>query len=868
MSLEKEEFKERLVDDVFGEDAADGKVQMDKVTMLIWAFRDDPRVVEFLAQFVSKYSGCRDVFDGIEFYIPQLSHMIIHLEANWDDAILERFALIISQHSLHFALQFEWILLGILEDYQPEMADGTRNEAYNELYYSRVVKLLCNMDRCVVYGTPQTNKLRSLYDDKKISETEYQMLELADRKFQAAQITSRNSSENLLELGETTDTVPKGWLLFKRTKRINSCRTKRWKHRFFSISDKMIFCHRNLTQDQLLRSMPLEGAKLIEKKNGKYSFMFEISNNNYRFKLRATSQQDYDNWIQNLQTELTLTSKNLSKLSNLQKSRNEFYKGEANFIYDLTNIAETLRFEESSERKKLAPQLVSELNIPEKAYLPLCNSTDVWKRVVGVVAKETRVINTNERCPIFVYFVTKRGENKMDANLDVTEYLQTCLDMKQDLEEETPIKSQKPKCVEIDQSIELINSNDDLLSDGSSLNTEVKHPVWYEERKMSIRNLKLMPSVLKMKIDERLEKKAAFNILHPLQSVKIVDASSKNDDESASRSISTLEEEDFQEIDPQCLDEAKTIICGGEIWAEKKIRLLAECFAAGMDAQNQDKIEDDGSIYEIGTIMVKSNDDLRQEVFVMQMIHFYKSVFINEGLPLKIKTYRILSTSKNTGLIEVLQDATSIDGLKKSPHFPKEGGLLAYFKAVYGDVNSPSFLRAQRNFMTSLVGYSLVSFLLGLKDRHNGNIMIDTYGHLIFIDFGFAFGMAPGHQWSLETAPFKFTKDYMDVMGGPDSSVYKEFKRLFVAGFEAARAKSQIALGLVEIMMYKSNFPCFSGSRYGGDVGLKKFQNRLMLHVPNNKFKKKALGLIHTSYNNLGTTLYDKFQLQSNGIMP
>lgn len=121
-----EEFKKQLVDDVFGINV-EGKVEMEKVTMLIWQFRDDPNVVKFLAQFVAMHSGTRSVFDGIEFYLPQLAHMIIHLEASWDDATLERFALIISQHSLHVALQLNWILQGAIEDYQPETADGRAN---------------------------------------------------------------------------------------------------------------------------------------------------------------------------------------------------------------------------------------------------------------------------------------------------------------------------------------------------------------------------------------------------------------------------------------------------------------------------------------------------------------------------------------------------------------------------------------------------------------------------------------------------------------------------------------------------------------------------------------------------------------------
>jgi len=312
------------------------------------------------------------------------------------------------------------------------------------------------------------------------------------------------------------------------------------------------------------------------------------------------------------------------------------------------------------------------------------------------------------------------------------------------------------------------------------------------------------------------------------------------------------------DIDAESIARATALVSGGKSWAQRSAEMLET---------SRKFAEEQGETVqlEIASCLAKSNDDLRQEVFIMQMIHYYKSVFAQAKLPIWLKTYRILSTSSSTGLLELLTDATSIDALKKTKDYPEEGGLRKYFETVYGGPDTKSFKAAQTNFMQSLVGYSLVSYLLGLKDRHNGNIMIDTRGHLVFIDFGFAMGMKPGHEFSFERAPFKLTKEYVEVMGGVNSDCYQEFERLFVAGFQEARKNSQIALGLVEIMMYKSNYPCFTGWRYGKGRALTGFERRLLLHVPDSRVEARAHRLIRKAKRHFGTYLYDKFQHATNG---
>ena len=49
-----------------------------------------------------------------------------------------------------------------------------------------------------------------------------------------------------------------------------------------------------------------------------------------------------------------------------------------------------------------------------------------------------------------------------------------------------------------------------------------------------------------------------------------------------------------------------------------------------------------------------------------------------------------------------------------------------------------------------------------LKDRHNGNLLLDDDGHIIHIDFSFMLSHSPGGI-SFEAAPFKLTRELLEV---------------------------------------------------------------------------------------------------------
>ena len=103
----------------------------------------------------------------------------------------------------------------------------------------------------------------------------------------------------------------------------------------------------------------------------------------------------------------------------------------------------------------------------------------------------------------------------------------------------------------------------------------------------------------------------------------------------------------------------------------------------------------------------------------------------------------------------------------------------------------------------------MACYILWVKDRHNGNLMIDKYGDLIHIDFGFLLGTSPGGNLGFETAAFKFTDEMYQLMGGSTEAYpFREFINLTVEAFLCIRKYWREICDVVSCMS-DSGLPCF-----------------------------------------------------------
>ncbi|OLL26589.1 Phosphatidylinositol 3-kinase vps34 [Neolecta irregularis DAH-3] len=205
----------------------------------------------------------------------------------------------------------------------------------------------------------------------------------------------------------------------------------------------------------------------------------------------------------------------------------------------------------------------------------------------------------------------------------------------------------------------------------------------------------------------------------------------------------------------------------------------------------------DGSSY---PIIFKSGDDLRQDQLVIQIITLMDKLLRKENLDLKLTPYKTLATESKQGAAQFIE-STPLAGLLAEHN----GSVLAYLKAHNPGGDKSTFgikPEVMDNYVKSCAGYCVITYLLGVGDRHLDNLLLSPDGHFFHIDFGFILGRDP--------KPFapqmKLCKEMVEGMGGASSPYYLQFKSYCFTAFTTLRKSANLILNLFALMV-DANIP-------------------------------------------------------------
>ena len=196
-------------------------------------------------------------------------------------------------------------------------------------------------------------------------------------------------------------------------------------------------------------------------------------------------------------------------------------------------------------------------------------------------------------------------------------------------------------------------------------------------------------------------------------------------------------------------------------------------------------------------IIFKTGDDLRQDQLVIQIITLMDRLLQIENLDLKLTPYRILATAATAGAVQFIP-STSLSAISAK----HRGSVQAYLRAHNPDASAPLGIRKETldTYIKSCAGYAVITYILGVGDRHLENLLLSPNGHLFHIDFGFILGRDPKPFAPL----IKIAGEMVEGLGGTGSPQYAQFQQYCFTAYTTLRKSSSLVLNLFSLMVRSS----------------------------------------------------------------
>lgn len=245
-------------------------------------------------------------------------------------------------------------------------------------------------------------------------------------------------------------------------------------------------------------------------------------------------------------------------------------------------------------------------------------------------------------------------------------------------------------------------------------------------------------------------------------------------------------------------------------------------------------------------IIFKTGDDLRQDQLVIQTIRLMDRLLRTENLDLKLSPFRVLATSPYAGAVQFVPSSALSDVMHKYK------SILAYLRAHNPDESAPLGVRKEvmETYIKSCAGYCVITYLLGVGDRHLDNLLLAPSGHFFHADFGFILGRDPKPFAPL----MKLAREMVDGMGGTNHSYYAQFKQYCFTAYASLRKSANLILNLFALMS-EANIPDI---RMEPDKAVLKVQERFHLELTEEEAIRQFEALIGDSMNAVMPVVIDR----------
>ena len=136
---------------------------------------------------------------------------------------------------------------------------------------------------------------------------------------------------------------------------------------------------------------------------------------------------------------------------------------------------------------------------------------------------------------------------------------------------------------------------------------------------------------------------------------------------------------------------------------------------------------------------------------------------------------------------------SSITGTMSSP-------IQAYLRTLHYSHTDDYGIdrRIMEVFVRSCACYTVLTYVLGVGDRHLDNLMLNgATGQFFHVDFGYIFGRDPKPF----APPVRFPQEVLIAMGGAESQLFENFLRLCCEVYNVLRCHAGAIFSLIRLMV-------------------------------------------------------------------